>query len=292
MQEPFTKNGNLKSCIFALMRNLYIFLAKTIHVFLFLALAGICIYCIYKTSNYKQWALNSLSKEVTGPLLNLQTKYTNWFHLQRENERLLSQNRNLLTIAFNHIRGSDTVETVYYGDSLLFSYHLAKVVENTVNKRNNHIILDKGYDDGIRTDMGVISSEGVVGIVKDVSPNFSIVLPILNSQFNIFAKIKNSNVSGVLTWDGTDIRYAQINNLAHIENVKVSDTIVTQYSLIFPPEYPIGIVSSISPETVGGYFVLKVRLLTPFDKLSNVYIIEQNYSEELNNLMERTSIDE
>jgi rod shape-determining protein MreC len=216
-----------------------------------------------------------------------------WFYLQKANEQLLEQNKHLLTLTFNHARSSNTRDTVYHGDSLLFTYHLAKVVEGTVNKRNNYICLDKGYNDGIRADMGVISSEGVIGIIKDVSPNFSVAMLVLNSQFRISVKIKEKDdVFGVLTWEDENIRYAQINNLAHIENVKVGDTVVTQHSLIFPPNYPVGIVSFISPKTEGGFFMLKIRLLVPFNKLRNVYIIEQNYSEELNNLMERANIDE
>jgi rod shape-determining protein MreC len=245
------------------------------------------------SSDYKQWALNSVSKEIAGHVLKLQTKYTSWFYLQKENENLLIQNRNLLTHAFNHVRSKNIMENVYHGDSLLFTYHLAKVVQSTVNKRNNHIILDKGYNDGIRTDMGVISSEGVVGIIKTVSPNFSVAMLVLNSHFSISVKIKNKDdIFGVLTWDNENIHYAQINNLAHIENVKLGDTVVTQHSLIFPPNYPVGVVSFISPKTEGGFFMLKIRLLVAFNKINNVYIIEQNYSEELNNLMERSNIDE
>jgi rod shape-determining protein MreC len=261
-------------------------------VFLFLLLAGICIYCIYETSGYRQWVLNSLAKELTFPLLKLQTEWQEWLYIKGENQRLLSQNKNLLMLAFNHNRSMDTIENIYHGDSLLFFYHSAKVVESTINKQNNYIVLDKGYADGIKIDMGVISPEGVVGIIKEVSPNFSVALSMLHSQFSIFAKVKNSDVSGILTWDGVNIQYAQMKNLAHIENIKVSDTILTQHSLVFPPDYPIGIVSSILPKTIGGYFVLNVKLLTPFEKLSNVYIIEQNYSEELNNLMERIHTDE
>jgi rod shape-determining protein MreC len=281
-----------KNCTFALMRNLYLFLSKTAHIFLFLALTGVCIYCIYKSGTPQQWTINSTSKEITGPFSKWQTKYMEWLYLQEKNEQLLEQNRNLLTLIYNHKRDANTIDTVYHGDSLLFTYHSAKIVEGTVNKRNNYITLDKGYNDGIRADMGVISSEGVVGIVRTVSPNFSVALLVLNSQFRLSAKIKNTTIFGDLTWDGTDIHYAQINNLANIENVKVLDTIVTRHSLIFPSDYPIGVVSYISPKAEGGFFVLKVRLLVPFNKLRNVYIVEQNYSEELNYLMERTNIDE
>ncbi|MDR0604020.1 MAG: rod shape-determining protein MreC [Bacteroidales bacterium] len=261
-------------------------------VLLFLLLGGICIYCIYKTDGYRQWALNSLIREVTYPVLKLQMEWEEWIRIGDENQRLLSQNRNLLMLAFNHKREFNPIENIYYGDSLLFSYHPAKAIETTINKQNNYVVLDKGYADGIRTNMGVISSEGVVGIIKEVSPNFSIALSLLHSQFNIFARVKNTDVSGILTWNGINIQYAQMNNLAHIENVKVSDTVITQHSLVFPPGYPIGIVTSIYPKTTGGYFVLNIKLLTPFEKLGNVYIIEQNYSEELNNLMERIHTNE
>ena len=274
------------------MRKLYIFLSKVANFFLFLVLVGVCIYCIYRTSDYRQWALNSLSKEITGPILKVGSKYSEWINLKTENERLLAQNKNLLALAFNHNRNGDNIETVYHGDSLLFTYHSAKIVENTVNKRNNYITLDKGYDDGIRAGMGIISPEGVVGIIKDVSPNLSVALPVLNSQFSIFAKIKNTNASGILTWDGANIRHAEIKNLPHIENVKISDTVVTQQSLVFPPDYPIGVVTHINNKTVGGFFVIKVRLFVTFDKLRNVYIIEQNYSEELEYLMERAKIND
>jgi rod shape-determining protein MreC len=245
------------------------------------------MYCIYKTNGYRQWVIDSAIKEVTFPILQLRTDVEDWFHLRKENKRLLTQNKNLLMLTFNHKRIADTIENIYYGDSLLFSYHVAKVIESTTNKHNNYIVLDKGSADGIRIDMGVISSEGVVGIIKEVSPNFSVALSLLHSQFSISAKIKTNNVSGILTWDGIHIQYAQMNNLTHLDNVNVSDTITTQHSLIFPPNYPIGIISSVHPETIGGYYRLNIKLLTPFEKLRNVYIIEQNYSDELNNLMER-----
>lgn len=272
------------------MRNLYIFIVKTIHIFLFLILGGISIYLIYKSSNYKQWALNAWTKEITGPILKLQSNYMDWIRVRKENSQLFEQNKNLLTIAFNHKFDTSQIETIYHGDSLFFEYHKAKVIESTVNKQNNYIILDKGLHDGIRADMGVISTQGVVGIIKETSPNFSIVLPIIHSKFTIFAKVRNTDVSGMMTWDGMDARHAQLSNLPHIEDVKVSDTIVTQHSLIFPADYPIGIVEYILPETSGGYFVINIRLLASFDRLRNVYIIEQKYSEELNELMINANI--
>jgi len=269
------------------MRNLYLFLLKTTHISLFLILAGICISFIYKSSNYKQWWLNAFSKEISAPVLSFQNKYIEYVHLKTDNKALLEQNKAFLNKTFNHEIEQSEEKKLRQGDSLLFSYYTAKIIESTVNKQNNYIILDKGIKDGVETSMGVVSSKGVVGIVKDISPNFSIVLSLLHSQFSIFAKLKNSNVTGMLTWDGENPKYAQIANIANIELVKMGDTVVTQHSLIFPTDYPIGIVSSISSKKTGGYFVLKVKILHPFEKMGDVYLVKQNYREELNDLVER-----
>ena len=274
------------------MRNLYIFISRTVHVFLFLALAGISIYFIYKSSNYKQWIVHAWTKELAGPVLKLQSNYNDWLHIRRENEQLFEQNKNLLQSAYNHTLDVSTVETVYHGDSLLFEYSTAKVIESGTNKQNNYLTLDKGTKDGIRPDMGVISPQGVVGIIKNVSPNFSVVLPIIHPKFSIFAKVGNEGAAGMLVWEDSDSRHVKLTNLPHIEGVNVSDTIVTQHSLIFPPDYPIGVVEAIMPETIGGYFVINVRLLVSFEKLRNVYIIEQKYSEELNELMRKANENE
>jgi rod shape-determining protein MreC len=266
---------------------MYYFLTKTKNFFLFLLLAGICVYSTYKTSVYKQGILNSVAWEIAYPVLKLRTEWSELLHLRIENRRLMNQNKNLLMLVFNHRRSFEPPENIDYGDSLSFTYYPATVIENTVNKRNNYLILYKGSADGIRPGMGVISPEGIVGTIKDVSPNFSMVLSLLHSDFQIAAKIKNRGISGLLTWDGVNIQYAQMINLAHIDNVKVADTVITRESLVYPSDYPIGTIAEISPATKGGYFVLKVKLLTPFDNLRNVYIIRQNYSEELDNLMEK-----
>jgi rod shape-determining protein MreC len=255
-------------------------------------LMGVCISLIYKSGSYKQWWLNSFSKEITAPLLAFQNKYVEYLNFQSHNKSLLEQNKMLLNQAFNHRMETSEIKTFEQEDSLLFFFYISKIIQSTINKQNNYITLDKGYKDDIEVDMGVVSPRGVVGIVKDVSPHFSIVLSVLHSQFTIFAKLKNSDVTGMLTWDGENSRYAQISNIANIETVKMGDTVVTQHSLIFPAGYPIGVVTSISSKKTGGYFVLKVRILHAFDKMGDVYLIKQNHSEELHDLLERGGADE
>ena len=188
------------------MQNLLKFLIRIIDIILYLILVFVCIFFIYKTSAYRQWALNGFSKEVCGPLLRLQSNIEQYTSLKQENADLLAQNEQLMSmIAHQNMDMANDLE-----DSAMYDFIHARVIENTISKRNNVIILNKGSKAGIQPDMGVISPQGIVGIVKDVSPNFSIVLSLLNENFSVSAKDKRTETVGMITWNGKNYKYAQI----------------------------------------------------------------------------------
>ncbi len=279
------------------MRNIIVFLIKTVHIFLFVLLGGICIFFIYNSSAYKQWAINAFSKEIGGPLFTLQSKISDYLHLSYTNTLLIEQNKYLLNkLANQHmntvtaVTGIDSITTIVDNDSVLFTYYSAQVLENSINRQNNIMILNKGSRSGITADMGVISPSGIVGIIKDVSPNFSIAISLLNSKFSISAKTGRTGNTGVLSWDGKNHKFAQLGNITNIEDIKIGDTIVTQYSLLFPTNYPIGVISGgLSNNAIGGYYTLQVRLLTDFDRINHVYVIKNNFNDEIKDMMERDS---
>ena len=263
------------------MRNLLYFLMRTAHVFLFLFLGGVCIYFIYKSSSYKQWALNAFTKEISAPMLNVKSSIEQYFRLQEDNQILINENSELLKMVFNvDLKQKNAYQLKE--DSLLFSYCSANVLNNSVNKEDNVLIINKGERVGLSTDMGVISPQGIVGIITDVSPNFAIVKSVLNTEFTIAAKIKRTGETGVLEWNGKNYKYAQLSDLTSVEDIKKGDTLVTQYSMIFPANYPIGIIEENSSEqAISGYHIVQVRLLNDFNKLNYVYVVKNNYSEEL-----------
>ena len=69
-----------------------------------------------------------------------------------------------------------------------------------MNQRNN-LIIDKGSVDGIKNEMGVISKNGIIGIVNSVSKNYSRVISILNQEIKINVRLKN-NALGSMYWKG------------------------------------------------------------------------------------------
>ena len=83
--------------------------------------------------------------------------------------------------------------------------------------------------------MAVVTSTGVVGLVKEVSTNFCTVMSLLHSKIIISSKIKKNGFFGPLSWEGKSFSYATLDDIpAHVKLTK-GDTIVTSaYSLAFP----------------------------------------------------------
>jgi len=210
--------------------------------------------------------------------------------------------------------------------NLNFSYKNAKVISNNLSSFKNKIIINKGSNDGVKSEMGVISSNGIVGIINNTTPKFSSIISILNIEMKINAKVKRTKHFGTLEWDGFNTRHLMLNDISETANIKVGDTIVTGgMSLIFPEGINIGIVSEIINQNkfkinigivseiinqnefndsvvrfVGNinkakyldfefkenYLNVEVKLHNDMSNLNNVYIIESFNKQEFQKLKE------
>jgi rod shape-determining protein MreC len=154
---------------------------------------------------------------------------------------------------------------------------IAKVVNNSVSYLSNYVTIDKGREDGVSADMGVVSEGGVVGIVSTVADHYSVVIPLLNPKFRLSCKVLGSSYFGSMSWDGRSTRYAQLEELPRHVEFKEGDTIVTSgFSAIFPEGILVGNVSSFERQRNDNFYSLTVKLATDFHRLSSVMIIK-NY---------------
>ena len=148
----------------------------------------------------------------------------------------------------------------------------------------NYLTLDKGWEQGIRTEMGVISTDGVVGITIGVSKNFTSVMSVLNKNFHLSARLKKNNYFGTLSWEGTDYRYATLTEIPHHVDIQAGDTVITSgYSAIFPEGIPVGIVEKAELRD-AIFFTATVKLFTDFKHLVYVDIIGNLKKQEQRNL--------
>jgi rod shape-determining protein MreC len=259
------------------MRNLFILLWKNYFFILFLLFEALCIYLIVQNNNFQKASFVNSTNKTVATIYTAENNITSYFHLKQENEAISKENARLHSLAAASFL-SPCMDTTHVVDTLLkqqYTYMSAKVINNTTSKRNNYLTLDKGRANGIKPEMAVISSNGVVGIVKDVSENFCSVLSLLHKETKISAKLKKSGYFGPLVWEGGDYTRANLLDIAKHVPLKKGDTIVTSpYSGIFPEGILIGTVADFELKPGDVFYTIEIKLSTNFGNLSHVYIVE------------------
>ena len=270
------------------MRNLLNFFLKYNYWFLFILLEVISFALLFRFNNYQGSAFFTSSNQVAGMAYEAANNVTGYFHLKSINDDLVQKNVEL-ELQMEHLHSalmeltSDSTGLERMKSDALKGYDIyrANVINNSLTHVDNYITLDKGENDGIRSEMGVINGSGVVGIVYHTSANYSVVIPILNSKSSISCKIKQSDYFGFLKWDGGSSRYATVKDMPRHSLFSLGDTIVTSgHSAVFPGGIPIGTVEDISDSHDGLSYLLKVKLFTDFGRLNDVRVIAQKGQDE------------
>ena len=164
-----------------------------------------------------------------------------------------------------------------------FNFIPAMVLNNSIHKVYNYITLDVGANEGIKPDMGVVSPFGIVGIVKSVTPDYSRVISVLNSQIRVSVKLAKSDYFGSMHWLGGNYLEVMISEIPSHAEIEVGDTLLTSgYSSIFPADEPVAIVLSSKPTSGGNFLEITATLTNDFKKLAVVYVVE---NEKLNEIL-------
>jgi rod shape-determining protein MreC len=259
------------------MKNIIDYLVRHHLFLLFLFLEGVSITLLFRHSYYQKAALVNSSNYISGEVYSSYSNIKEYVSLKEENQKLSNENAWLHTFAPQSYaiikKVSVPVEDTIYKQK--YKWFSAKVVNNSVNRRNNYLTLDKGTLLGVKNEMAVVSVQGVVGIVKDVSPRFASVMSILHKDCRISAQLKNNDYFGSLTWDGNDYQYAQLGDIPKHAVLKKGDTVVTSYySSIFPQGIVIGTVDEFSKQASDNFYKISVKISTNYKNLTNVYVIE------------------
>ena len=270
------------------MRNLLDFFLKYNNWFLFILLEVISFALLFRFNNYQGSVFFTSSNYMAGAVYETANSVTGYFHLKSINDDLAQKNvelelqmERLLEKLTELTHDSSGIERMRKESLSGYDIFKAKVVNNTLTHADNYITLDKGEKDGIRSEMGVVDGNGVIGIVYMTSDHYSVVIPVLNSKSSISCKIKNSDYFGFLKWDGGASNYATVKDMPRHSLFSLGDTIVTSgHSAVFPSGIPVGTVEDISDSHDGLSYLLKVRLFTDFGKLNDVRVIAKKTQEE------------
>jgi len=149
----------------------------------------------------------------------------------------------------------------------------AQVIGSSGSDLSRSIYIDKGSNEGIATDMAVITAGGIVGKVLRVYPSTSLVLMINDQTSGVGAMLEKSRLQGVLkgTPDGAVI----LERVMSDEQVAPGDTVLSSGGdQIFPKGLPVGTVTKVSP---GREMFLKIEVKPAADlsRLEEVLVVTE-----------------
>jgi len=270
------------------MRNLLAFLDKYNHWFLFVLLEVVSAVLLFRYNSYQGSVWFSSANVVAGKVYELNAYAESFFALTKVNQELTKRNlileQQLVALQGLHVKTSADSSRMYMEQQQLlsrFKLYPAKVVSNSLDKRDNFITIDKGAVDGIRKDMGVACGSGVVGVVYMVSQHYSVVIPVLNSHSNTSCMIRGRGYFGYLHWTGGSPELAYVDDIPRHARFALGMNVVTSgYSSIFPPGIMVGKILHVFNSPNGLSYRLQVKLATDFGNLRDVCVIDNTGMEE------------
>lgn len=275
------------------MKNLINFLVRYSVVFLFILLEVIALVLISQNKGYQRSVLLTSTNAVSGKMFEVSNELVEFFKLRESNKNLSKENTDLLNRVteleskLNAIADSTDVsdwKNIRISPENEYSYIPAKVIRITTGQLSNYITLNKGSDENIKPDMGVIADNGVVGIVQSVSPRFSKVIPLIHPQSTLVSKLKKTNYYGPVVWDGKDYRFAQFEDIARHVRFSLGDTLLTGGFKTFPEGIMVGTIDNYDIQASDAYYNIQVKLAVDFRTLTHVKVINYKHFEEQNEL--------
>ena len=162
----------------------------------------------------------------------------------------------------------------------------ARIIDNSVRKRDNMLVINAGSDDGVAPEMGVVSGTGVVGIVSAVTSHYALVMSVLNSHSSISCRLRGTEYFGYLKWKGGSPLRACMDDVPRHAHIKKGDIVETSgFSAVFPAGIFLGRVAEIKNSSDGLAYELEILLSTDLANLRHVSVINNHSKAELDSLL-------
>ncbi len=271
------------------MQQIFNFIFKNSILLLFLLLLGISLTLTIQSHSYHRSRTITSANAVSGYVYQQIDNVEQYLSLREQNNKLATENAELKKLLYNSEDSLNIQPVRIPAGKTNYDVITSRVISNSYSVPENYLTLNSGSSNGVKPDMGVVSSLGVVGIIEKTSKNYATVISILNQKFELDAKIKKNDHFGYLKWNGENTGYAQLVDVPKLASVKKGDTIVTGgLTTTFPEGIPIGTIDKIYIDKKTNYYTLNVRLFNDMTSLGHVYIIKNKNRDEIIQLEEET----
>jgi len=257
------------------MQQIFNFVIRNKTFLLFSLLFSIALALTIQSHSYHRSKFINSANGLTGGVYGTANSVEQYFNLKTKNHILAEENKLLREQLFNANEVQDSSYIDSTNTEVKYKVTIADVYKNSYSAPNNYLLLNKGKNDSIKQDFGVMTSNGIIGIIVNTANNYSRVLSILNTRSRINAKLKSTNHIGSLTWNGESPIYVQLEDVSQFAPVKVGDTIQTGgESSIFPKGIGIGVIDSFEEDISGDTYTIQVKLFNDMTNIGTVYILE------------------
>jgi len=253
----------------------------------------ICFYILYNSQGYQGSGIFNSANTISSNIYQASANAKEYLLLKEENERLALQNNFLLNrikLGYAIIPSKEfkVRDTLYRQE---YSFINGKAINSTVNKRSNYLTLNIGANQGVTQDMAVIAADGILGIVKDVSSNYSSVMSLLHKDVRVNCQLKKDGTYGPLIWDGLNYEYSNLTDIPTHAKIKKGDTIITSsLSGIFPEGIMVGRVDTFFKKQNESFYTVKVKLSANFKKVNHISVIKYHYKSERDSLEKKSQV--
>jgi len=222
-------------------------LSRINHRVLFLLLLLIALFMIVRNNEAQGKIFLNSAGQVTGLFDSGANAIWSYFNLRRENEKLQHEisvlRGQLAKDQYNNQVSTDTLQKAIDSTSVqIYRYIEATVTNNSVDKPKNYLTLNRGRKHGVKENMGVITTNGILGVVRYVSEHYCIVMSILHTDSRVSAQIRGKGFYGSLIWDGKDPSKVYLTDIPKHNKISSKEDVVetTGFSTYYPPGVAIG----------------------------------------------------
>ena len=272
------------------MQRLLAFIENNLHFILFLVLQAFSLTLLFKLNPYQRAYFSNSASGITSYVNNVSQEVKSFIQLREGNrqlQQLYADSISKETRLFQLSLLRDTFQVKDSSYKLLYEVVAAEVVFNSVNKADNVIVINKGRAEGVEKGAGVISAEGIAGVVIAVGEHFSTVMSVLNTNFHIVPQINGQEFFTELVWNNQNPYTLKINKINRLENVKVGDLVSTgKSSLIFPEGIPIGTITKLDRIEGSQYFDTELKTACNFRKLNYVFVVNNTHRADIQELLQ------
>jgi rod shape-determining protein MreC len=265
------------------MRNLLIFITKYNAFFLFLIFEIISLVIYIKYNSFQKATFINSTSQVTGALYTQVNGVKDYLSLKEVSDSLARENARLrgqLKTAFY----TDTVAKHKVEDTVFkqqYTYIEAKVINNSINRSNNYLTIDRGSRQGVAKGMGVICSSGLVGKVVFVGEHLSVVQSMLHKDSRFSAMLAKDKEIGYVEWsDDMDPHKGILKDVSNNAQPKIGEAVLTSQYSLFPAGIMIGKVTNLHSRAGGYTLNMELALSVDYSRLHYVNVVVNKYAEE------------